>query len=70
MNFDQAEALVNKLAARPGLRGKVDAKCVDCIYDPKGRGNWRQQVSACTVVACPLYDVRPVSHPKKKVKVL
>jgi hypothetical protein len=45
------------------LRGSINAKCRDCIYDPKsGLGNWRQQVSLCTVYKCPLWPVRPVSE--------
>ena len=44
------------------LRGAINAKCRDCIYDPKsGMGTWRQQVAACTVYACPLWQVRPVA---------
>ena len=44
------------------LRAAINAKCKECIYDPiGGRGNWRQQVEACTSYRCPLYPVRPVS---------
>lgn len=44
------------------LRGAINAKCRECIYDPVGgSGNWRQQVTACRATNCPLYDVRPVS---------
>lgn len=64
MDFDQADALVRKWAGKPGLRAKINAKCIDCSYDPKGSGNWRQQVSACAVVDCPLYSVRPISVPR------
>lgn len=46
------------------LRAAINAKCRDCIYDPQaGLGNWRQQVTGCTVTDCPLYPVRPVSKP-------
>ena len=45
------------------LRGAINAKCRDCIYDPKsGMGTWRQQVSACTVYSCPLWPVRPTAQ--------
>ena len=45
------------------LRGAINAKCRDCIHDPKsGLGNWRQQVSLCTVYSCPLWAVRPVTR--------
>lgn len=49
------------------LRRAVNEHCRSCIYDPmdKGAGNWRMQVGACTVVKCKLYEVRPVSKPRK-----
>lgn len=47
---------------RMSLRAAINAKCKECIYDPiGGRGNWRQQVEACTAPACPLFPVRPTS---------
>lgn len=43
------------------LRGAINAKCRECIYDPEaGRGTWRQQVAACTSTRCPLFPVRPL----------
>jgi hypothetical protein len=39
----------------------INAKCKDCIYDTMAPGNWRQQVTACTVISCPLYEHRPRS---------
>jgi hypothetical protein len=48
---------------RVSLRESINAKCKECIFDPlSGRGNWRQQVTACTSHACPLYPVRPTSE--------
>lgn len=45
------------------LRAAINAKCRDCIYDPKsGLGNWRQQVEGCTSRSCPLWPVRPTSR--------
>jgi hypothetical protein len=44
--------------ASRSLRASIDAKCRDCIYDDAEPGGWRQQVEACTVTACPLYEVR------------
>jgi hypothetical protein len=55
--FNRAN-LINRLAGKPGLRGKVDAHCVSCIYDPEMPGTWRQQVGNCLVVDCPLYSAR------------
>lgn len=48
------------------LRKAINDKSKECIYDPiGGRGNWRQQVEACTSRACPLYIVRPTSRGSK-----
>lgn len=44
------------------LRKAINEKCRDCIYDPlSGLGNWRQQVTACTIKTCSLWPVRPLS---------
>jgi len=55
------------LATNPkGYRKRIDLMCKECIFDPLGgAGTWRQQVEGCSVVLCPLYEVRPVSRPKK-----
>jgi hypothetical protein len=49
------------------LRGAINTHCRNCVYDPldKGAGTWRMQTEACTVTQCALYEVRPVSKPKK-----
>jgi hypothetical protein len=45
------------------FRGAVNAKCRQCIYDPKsGLGTWRQQTQGCTVTQCPLWPYRPMSE--------
>lgn len=45
------------------FRGAVNAKCKQCIYDPKsGLGTWRQQTQGCTVTQCPLWPYRPMSE--------
>ena len=51
------------------FRKAINAKCTECIYDPRsGLGNWRQQVEACTVRTCPLWPVRPVSKPDTRIR--
>ena len=51
---------------RPSMRAAINAMCRECIVDDRrGNGNWRQQVAACTAPACPLYPLRPVSHPQQ-----
>ena len=60
---DQEEAS----GAKVSLRSAINVTCRDCIYDEhaKGEGTWRQQVEKCTVSKCGLYQVRPVSKPRK-----
>jgi hypothetical protein len=57
------------------LRAAIDAKCKDCIYDPKcGGGTWREQVAQCTAITCPLWPVRteptsgPFANPPRKAE--
>jgi len=57
---------IHKLASKPGLRGKIDAKCFECIYDPFQEGTWRKQVEKCTSLACPLFCVRPKTVDSKE----
>ena len=42
------------------LRKAINRKCRECIYDQRGPGTWRQQVSGCTSINCPLHPVRPM----------
>jgi hypothetical protein len=53
--------VINREVKKPGLRGKINAKCCECIYDPYQEGSWRLQVEKCTSPLCPLYEVRPIS---------
>jgi len=57
---------IDNLACKPGLRGKIDAKCCECIYDPYQEGTWRKQVENCTSMACPLFPIRAKTIQKKK----
>jgi hypothetical protein len=61
--MSRRQELIDRLSAKPGLRGKVDAHCVSCIYEVSNGGSWRQQVQACTVTDCPLYSVRAKRSP-------
>lgn len=58
--MDKRNQLISKLSNAPGLRGKVNAKCIECIYDEKQPGTWRQQIESCASTNCPLYSVRVV----------
>jgi hypothetical protein len=64
--MDRRQELIDKHAARTGLRGKVNAYCISCIYDQSNRGTWRQQVQECSVTSCPLYSVRPLMDKRAK----
>ena len=59
------QELIDREGGKAGFRGKINAKCIECLYDPLGEGNWRQQVQNCTSLTCPLYPVRPISTPRK-----
>ena len=46
------------------FRQAINLKCIDCTYDNKAPGTWRQQITLCGAKNCPLYDARPkTSHP-------
>ena len=62
------DALDTQDGQKRSLRGAINAYCKSCGYDPTrgaGLGAWREQITDCTVTKCALYDVRPVSKPKK-----
>lgn len=43
------------------LKKAIEEKCKDCTYDPEAPGTWREQVEACSVKTCPLWEVRPLT---------
>ena len=67
--MDRRDKLIARESSKAGLRGKINAKCIECIYDPDGKGNgkWREQVDQCTSFGCPLYPVRPRKYSKEAV---
>jgi hypothetical protein len=46
----------------------IDAFCKSCIHDPSEAGNWRQQVQACEISSCALYDYRPKSNARSETR--
>jgi len=40
----------------------IEEYCKECSYDPEDKGTWRQQIEACVMTDCPLYEFRPVSR--------
>ena len=67
---DVKEHIVAREGRKAGLRGKINAFCCHCIYDPKDEGNWRQQITRCTSLHCPLYEVRPRSTKNEKIRTI
>ena len=63
---DYKHEVIARESSKPGLRGKLNAKCAECIYDPLGDGTWRQQVAACTNRSCPLWTVRPIPEQRNE----
>ena len=57
-------AIIASQKAAGGLRGRINANCVDCTYDNLAPGNWKQQVQACTIKSCSFWDIRPRSKSK------
>lgn len=49
-----------KLPKRLTRKEAINNNCKDCIYDSAGAGTWRQQVGACEVTECALYEWRPM----------
>ena len=66
MSINRQEYLIHREASKPGLRGKINAKCIECIYEENGGGgSWREQVGDCTAPLCPLYPVRPMPSDRR-----
>ena len=59
--MSRRDELITKHVQKKGLRGKVDAHCISCVYDEANKGTWRQQIEWCTVTTCPLYSVRKMT---------
>jgi hypothetical protein len=61
------DKVIDREGGKAGLRGKINAFCCHCIYDPYSDGTWLKQVGNCTSTHCPLFKVRPIPYPKKEV---
>lgn len=68
-NEDNAEdgGETGTLEAKPrkSMRKAINEYCKSCTYDDCAPGNWRQQVTDCTVTKCALWELRPMSKPRK-----
>ena len=63
---DYKQNLLNNHSSKAGLRGKINANCIDCTYDAIDTGSWRKQVENCRGYSCSLYPVRPTTLNAKK----
>ncbi len=61
-----SQELIAEQISKPGRKGRINAKCIECIYDEYQPGTWRHQVEECTANDCPLWDVRPMTTPRKE----
>lgn len=43
------------------LKKCIENHCKNCSYDATQPGTWREQIEACTVKSCALWEVRPVT---------
>jgi hypothetical protein len=70
MAFKKGQAPIDNRPLRKHrftMRQAIDLNCKDCIYDDQDVGNWRQQVTACTITDCPFHDHRPISRGERKL---
>ena len=54
--------LIETVLQKSGLRARIDANCIACIYDDLSPGTWRQQVENCSVSDCAIWAVRAKSR--------
>ena len=43
------------------LRKAINAKCKSCVYDELAAGTWLAQVTLCSILRCPLFEIRPTT---------
>lgn len=70
MTFAKGESHIHHVPRkehRYSMRQAIDLNCKDCIYDDQDVGNWKQQVTACTITDCPFHDHRPISRGERKL---
>lgn len=48
-------------------RQSIASHCKSCIYDRHCVGTWKDQVEACTITQCDLYEHRPLSTQTRRL---
>jgi hypothetical protein len=46
----------------------INLNCRSCAFDEHDKGNWRQQVEACTIIQCSLHEHRPLTTKTKAIQ--
>ena len=52
------------------LRKAVNAKCLECTYDPFDVGTAAQQIAVCIDSDCPLQSLRPITTRRLPISLL
>ena len=52
------------------LRKAVNAKCLECTYDPFDVGTAAQQIAVCIDSDCPLHSLRPITTRRLPISLL
>ncbi len=42
--------------------------CRGCVYDPKDKGTYTEQIEACQIITCELHPHRPLSGKTKRAQ--
>jgi hypothetical protein len=58
---DYKQKLISNHSSKKGLKGEVNANCINCTYDPNDVGSWRRHVDNLTGYSCPLPSLRPTT---------
>lgn len=46
----------------------IAAHCKGCIYDPEEKGTYQDQIEACTITKCELYEHRPMTLKTRRLQ--
>lgn len=58
----------NEIEKKVSPQRAIANYCKGCTYDPKDAGAWWDQVEACTIVRCELYNHRPRSKAHREAQ--
>ena len=54
---------IKKISAQKAIKNH----CKGCIYDSEEKGTWLQQIEACTITKCELYNHRPLTSKTRRI---